>query len=563
VERARADRARLIDHLTLLLIWCVAVVLVDPRGDFPLNDDWVYGKAVQTFIEHGILRLPGYAAAPIVSQVIWGALFCKIFGFSFTVLRASTLASASIGTAVLYEILSFCRLPRRLALAGALTLLLNPVFFALSFSFMTDVPFLVFGLCGIWFILRTLDGGGKRSLAAALFFISAATLCRQVGLALALAFAAAYITRYGLRRRTLLDAALIVFVPIAALAGFEAILKATTGLPRYYLSKEAELWEQFRTRNWLELFFSPRQNTGSLLRRGFTALIYVGLFLVPVSAGLMPKESRPKATFMRWAVICLIAGLGSLGLLSAKRAMPILGDGGNILINWGLGPQSLRDAELDLPNVPAAPAAFWLAVTALSSLGACLLALLSLEPLKALFARRDRFKDAVLVFSAVGAMTYFVPMGIAGFYDRYLLLLLPLTILFIGAGSRAPLGAARPCMTYGCLIGFGLYAVAGTHDYLAWNRCRWNALRLLTERMGVPPERIDGGKEFNGWYMYDDAYRPLKAKSSYWVQDDEYVISFRVLAGYRPISELSFDRWLPPGKGEIYVLRRCNAVPDT
>ena len=76
-----------------------------------------------------------------LAQILWGALFSQLLGFSFVVLRLSTLVLAWAGLARL--VLDAARVGDPAVLAGLGTLMLwcNPVFFVLSHSFMTDVPF--------------------------------------------------------------------------------------------------------------------------------------------------------------------------------------------------------------------------------------------------------------------------------------------------------------------------------------------------------------------------------------------------------------------------------------
>jgi hypothetical protein len=80
----------------LTLVWLVIVFLVNPVGDFPLNDDWAYAKAVQSLLR-GDLQLTDWAPASQIAQIAWGALFCLPFGFSFTALRLSTLVLGWVG----------------------------------------------------------------------------------------------------------------------------------------------------------------------------------------------------------------------------------------------------------------------------------------------------------------------------------------------------------------------------------------------------------------------------------------------------------------------------------
>jgi len=63
-------------------------------------------------------------------------------------------------------------------------------------------------------------------------------------------------------------------------------------------------------------------------------------------------------------------------------------------------------------------------------------------------------------------------------------------------GRRFRFVTAASCVLI--LAGLGWFCIAATHDYLAWNRLRWELGRgLLAE--GVDPLALSGGFEFNAW----------------------------------------------------------------
>jgi hypothetical protein len=72
-------------------------VLVNPTGNFPILDDWSYGRSVKTLVEQGTLQYDGWNAPTLFFQVLYGALFCLPFGFSFEALRISTLVAGLAG----------------------------------------------------------------------------------------------------------------------------------------------------------------------------------------------------------------------------------------------------------------------------------------------------------------------------------------------------------------------------------------------------------------------------------------------------------------------------------
>jgi hypothetical protein len=114
------------------------------------------------------------------------------------------------------------------------------------------------------------------------------------------------------------------------------------------------------------------------------------------------------------------------------------------------------------------------------------------------------------------------------------------------------------------LLVVGWFSIAGTTNYLSWNRARWNGLRYLTHEAGIPPSRIDGGFEFNGYYNYNDgdvSYLKEKAdptkKSWWWVQDDAYLVSFGPVQGYTVLKTFPCGHILFPfSPKNIFVLQR-------
>ena len=89
-ERLRKQGLKWLWPALLGLIWISMVVVVNPIGNFPLNDDWAYGYSVRALVEQGEIRFSDWTATNLIAQVVWGALFCLPYGFSFTALRLST-----------------------------------------------------------------------------------------------------------------------------------------------------------------------------------------------------------------------------------------------------------------------------------------------------------------------------------------------------------------------------------------------------------------------------------------------------------------------------------------
>ena len=353
-------------HLTALsCAWVLMVVLVNPIGEFPLNDDWSYGRAVQSLVEHGSLQLTGFTSMPLVAQVLWGALFCLPFGFSFTALRVSTLVLGLIGIFATYALIKEVRAHTTIAFMAAMLITINPLYFQLSFTFMTDVPFFTFSMLSFLCIVRGVREGGNVDLFIGFIFSSIAILIRQLGMVIPLSFAAAYLMKNGLNRKTIPIACAPTIISTVILIGYQVLLQATTGLPSLYNRSYEPILES--ASGLLQLLLV-------LMDRLLVAFVYLGLFTLPLT--IIPSMSSwqmatsKRRRLLAWTSAALFVTVSGY-LLWKERNMPLTG---NILIDFGLGPALLRDVYvLGIPHLPSAPKEFWLGVTAASVLGGVLI----------------------------------------------------------------------------------------------------------------------------------------------------------------------------------------------
>ena len=138
---------------TLIALWGLIEVIINPIGDFPINDDWVYGLPVQWLVEEGRLGFCQQNALAF-THILWGSLFVFIAGFSYTVLRISTLVVAAVGLAAMYLSGREVGLSRAGALIVVGLLMINPVFVSLANSFMTDASFVSLMVLSVLLLVR-------------------------------------------------------------------------------------------------------------------------------------------------------------------------------------------------------------------------------------------------------------------------------------------------------------------------------------------------------------------------------------------------------------------------
>ena len=64
--------------LLIFFIFIVAVILVDPRGNFPLNDDWGFAHSVNKLLFEGQLNFFSWFGPIQILQTFYGFLITKI-----------------------------------------------------------------------------------------------------------------------------------------------------------------------------------------------------------------------------------------------------------------------------------------------------------------------------------------------------------------------------------------------------------------------------------------------------------------------------------------------------
>src|SRR5260370_38377478 len=129
------------------------------------QDDWSYIRTALEFARTGHFIFNGWATAMLGWMIPWGALFLKIFGFSFTAARLSMLPLAMATIYFFHATLARFGIGPGNSAFGALTLGFSPVFFPMAASYLSDIPgLLVIVLC-LYFCLRAVQAGTPRSTA--------------------------------------------------------------------------------------------------------------------------------------------------------------------------------------------------------------------------------------------------------------------------------------------------------------------------------------------------------------------------------------------------------------
>lgn len=544
------------------MLICVVLVVAGVLGALPwlemgVNDDFSFNWVARTFASTGHLTYDGWAAAMIGVQAWWAGWLIRLFGFSFTLVRLSTLPMAAGCALLLYALGRRAGLNPPYALFGALSVALSPVFLPMAASFMTDVPGFFFWLACVYCAVRAGRAAGR---GAACAWLAAAAVTGVAG---------------GTIRQIVWAAPLLSIPTVAWLRRrgcytFSALLWFASVVPMVLLL------------GWFvaQPYASPIAETGKFalslpVLRGETEavvrLIFCCLLLIlPVLV----------AALASWRDLVRAPGAAALGVASCAALLAVLhlyfGDFlllGNIVTKYGLLDQGTElmgikpvvlpvfvRQILGLAIVVAAGltgAQIWrsrpAAVLRSEEAGPLGRLVLLMLPPSLVYA-------AAVLFRAVNDRTMF---------DRYAIVLLPVLVIPLLWHCQQRVRQTPAAAAWAAIGVFACYGVAATHDYFAAGRARLQSATALTTA-GVPRTRLTAGLEYDGWTELErsghiQARKPDEDRDypipPYWFWektpsiDPQYFVVYSRIDGLQDsrFPPVPYTTWLPPFHRRVFT----------
>lgn len=560
--------SRVGDGLWCALIVIAAILLARPFAEMGFIDDWAYVKVAQEFARTGHVVYNGWETAMLGWLIPWGALFTKLFGFSFTATRISMLPLVAASVLLFHGSLRRFGASRWNAVLGTLTLGLSPLFLPLAPTFMTDVPGLLCILLCVYLCQRALQAHDDRAAIAWLVIATVTNLVggtvRQIVWLGALVMVPS--TVWLMRRRH--------NVVIAGGALWTASVAAVLACIQWFREQPYTLPEKIY----------QGHPTAHMIAHGATELLKSALCLALVVTPLLVAwisfaRKLSRAGWIRVSVVLL--GLSIAAIIFARhgtldqRVMPWIGH--------IIGTQSIFRSTGEM--LGRRPVTLTLPIRTAISFGVIGLLLLFLEFLFALPKSRadGPLRDAVWLLGpfTLGYIALLVPRAIYSFiYDRYLMGVMPAAIVLLVLLYQRHIAERLPRDCAIAVLLFGMYTTAATHDWFALNRARVVAVQEI-EASGVAPTSIQGGFDYDGWtqieaygYINDErierpaeAFHPdhsaeelapacrLNFASFTPAIHPRFFVVFQkmpCLAG-SAFSSVSYRTWLPPFQRTIYV----------
>jgi hypothetical protein len=522
-----------------------ALAILHPLTDAPVVDSWLYAFSVRRFLRTGEIRFAGFTQAMPIAQVIYGVAWSRAFGANSVSLEISVVVLAVLCGLMFHALAIECGAPRWQALAATGLLICNPCFTFLSFSFMTEIPFLTMLVAAHLAFARA---GGRREhlwlwLAAALAVI--AFMIRPFGaMAIAGCVGAILLGNYNAwsDRTNRWDRARW----IKMLTPFGAALAVCTLLWIWLMVLGPKPWDlQLDEEHFHYLFRVP---LASYIRAGVLGpALYLGMVLSPLA---ILQLATP-----RWRRVVM----GGAGIFAAALALMLIDNrlpatpecscfGGwrNVLILRGDSNRFSWEGDWQY------------AALALASFGTAGFIAAFAEIFRTLSRAAAAIVIAAIIYWAATIPLWF-------FNDRYYLVMVPAGAIVL---ALAPLPRSRWVKAAGLAmtLAMGLMSLGGTYAYQ-----RGMAVILATrnqlEREGVPRSAIDAGYALNGEDLYrypKHGIETMKLEAGIPMitsaKVDEYTIASEPdIAGTRVVRRLKWPGPFGLGHRYFYLVKKRTA----
>jgi len=562
----------LIERFRLPAILCsfaffLCELVSHPFANMGVGDDWPYILMAKTLAETGHVTYNGFATAMLGWQLYLAATFIKLFGYSLTTVRMSTMVVGMALAFVLQRTLVRTDISERNATIGTLAFVLSPLYMMLSVTFMTDI----FGLFAIvlclYGCLRALQSLTSRATIAWLCFaVVTNAVCgtsRQIAWLGILSMVPSTLWLLRAQRRDPVSQRRVLIAGVAfTLIGVVFIFGCMRWLRRQQYSVPEHL---------LPSNFSVVHGFLGLLN----TFVDMPFLLLPIVAMFIPeiRKSRPRVVTALFLVFLLVT-VHPRHLHHVFLLVPVWND-------WIPYTTSLQGEPPTIFNIRVH------LLTTVVSLGGLL-------GLIASFFRNGEASFKISSSATVPWNQLAVLLGpfnfcyilllipraaTSGIHDRYLFGLLVVGLICLVRYYQDQIQTQFPLATMVLVGCVALYGIAVTHNAFALYRARV-ALAAELRAAGISDTSVDNGWEYNLGVELDHANHinepAIEVPKNAFVPtlpptpDTCRVTNFQLTPHIRPSYSVSFDpnacdgaapfapvrysRWMASAPGTIYVV---------
>jgi hypothetical protein len=548
-----------------------AVAFSHPVLEMATNDDWSYVWSARVLADTGHVIYNGWATAMMGWQLYLGAFFIKLFGFSFTAARVSTLIVSMATVALIQRLFVRLGISPWNATIATLTVALSPLFLPLAYSFMSDVPGLFSLIVCFYGCVRAMQAETDRAAAGWIVFAALSNAfggtVRQIAWLGALVVVPC--TTWYLRRRAgvLLAGAVAWLVSVIAIGW----------CVHWFNHQPYSLKEGFLSNphTLVELIVTVEKS----IKNSFAACLYVlpvligFLWKVPLGSERVRKQSAIAGVFLLLITLFFVFHHSPLDWLAPFS--------GNIVTEKGM--DNVSGMAGKAPDILSFSVRVILSIVTFAAAISFLLVIWNS------YSVESHASQSISAFPRRALLTIFGPFTLAylfllvtrtDIFDRYLLPLIFVFLVILLRVYEEKIGDRLPKISLCLVFLFGAFAVAGMHDLFATGRARLTAADEILAT-GVVRTEIQGGFEYDAWtqlestgYINDPRLRipagafhpkntPTDTTTGCYFGFSEhtpsinprYILSFDQSSCYSPsqFAPVSYSAWLPPHARTIYL----------
>jgi hypothetical protein len=545
--------------LLLLAPFVLFGLLVPPTPEAPYGDDFDYAATAWHLADTGVLRLSDWPTTMLASHAAWGALFCRLGGDSYLMLRLSMFALSALTSYVLF--LWARRLGHSPGFSAwcAITFAVNPLTVSLQYTFLTDMTG---SALGALLVLLGRDYANEKRPAAQLGYGALggiAYLGRQTAAIPYVIVVALTLWQVVTRKGSPQKLVCMLAPCLALVVGFRTWITLSHGVPANHRFQFLQL-----------------KGLVEMAERLTTLVFGLGVVLAPLAAAVVAiawPTLRKRFLFGMGAagVIVVVAALFGTASFPMEYQGEIF-DLGLHAIEFPAGdiPPQLRGPNWDVGG------------TTISALRTALLivstfSILVLVP--ASFRSRSPVSSLnVLRLPSLATLSFLANASLLMltwvYVDRYLLSLIPLAIMIVAERTPPEWTARRfaPRLGWAFTLVMGLMSLIGIQDGMQRADTFWSTARLL-HSLDVRPDQVDAGLSYGGHFRYSPTYRGPKHIGPYLDQlrpaerqlvmatysplsldaNRPVCISFGERENYRVVGRRPFRTWFRSGDVRVLV----------